>query len=300
MLQDVVLEFLQALAADDVASASGTVGLEGPTNQNTLAAYRNDLNQACAFLQRQQVQNWQDVTREQIAAYMLEMREQKAYRPATVARRLAALKALFRYLYATGLRADDPLEQLDAPRVQKDPPQTLTPEQMADLFAQIDTTQAAGKRDLAMFHLLYSTGMRVSELVSLELTDVDLERSQVVCPGQRGRSRRERTLPLSPTAQAALKLYLDDVRPSLVARHPEQVALFLNHHGVHLTRQGFWLIIKGYARQAGITDLTPHKLRHSFAVLMLREGMELRSVQELLGHVHISTTQIYSQALANN
>ena len=131
----------------------------------------------------------------------------------------------------------------------------------------------------------------------------DLRKSPIICPKcgvtcelyAAGRSKRERTLPLSQVAVEATRYYLENVRPQMVARHPEEQALFLNHHGERLTRQGFWLIIKSYARQAGITDITPHRLRHSFAVLMLREGMELRSVQELLGHAHISTTQMYSQ-----
>jgi integrase/recombinase XerD len=146
-----------------------------------------------------------------------------------------------------------------------------------------------------MLQMLSATGMRVSELVSLNLDDFDAEHASVVCPGRNGRSKRERVLPLSATAVEATKQYLESARLRLMVRHPEEQALFLNHHGERLTRQGFWLIIKGYARQAGITNITPHMLRHSFALLMLQGGMELRSVQELLGHAHISTTQVYSQ-----
>lgn len=292
MLQDVVDEYLTSLSVEDT-SADGTS--EGVVNRNTVVAYRNDLTQASAYLNRQNVQNWPEVTREHIAAYLLEMRENQAYRPTTIARKLAALKAFFRYLRASGLIAVDPLENFEAPRIQKTPPHALTQEQVANLFRQIDVTQPGGKRDFAMFHLLYATGMRVSELVSLNVGDIHLDLATVLCPGRRGRSKRERTLPLSTIAVESARHYLDNVRPQMTARHPEERALFLNHHGERLTRQGFWLIIKGYARQAGITDITPHRLRHSFAVLMLREGMELRSVQELLGHAHISTTQVYSQ-----
>ena len=292
MLQEVVDEFLTSLSVEETAS-DGTS--DGMVNRNTVVAYRNDLTQASAYLDRQRVQNWQEVTREHIAAYLLEMREHQAYRPTTIARKLAALKAFFRYLRASGLIVADPLESMEAPRIQKEPPHALTPEQIASLFQQIDSTQAAGRRDLAMFHLLYATGMRVSELVSLDLNDLNLAQATVVCPGRRGRSKRERTLSLSEAVLEAVRYYLDHVRPQLITRHPDEQALFLNHHGERLTRQGFWLIIKGYARQAGITDITPHRLRHSFAVLMLREGRELRSVQEMLGHAHISTTQVYSQ-----
>ena len=292
MLQNIVNEFLTSLSVEDT-TPDGTS--EVVVNQNTVVAYRNDLNQASVYLARQGVHNWPEVTREHIAAYLLEMREQQGYRPTTIARKLAALKAFFRYLRASDLIATDPLENLEAPRIPRGLPQTLSQEQVADLFRQIDVSQPAGKRDLAMLHMLYATGMRVSELVSLDVSDFHPNQANVLCPGRRGRSKRERTLPLSEIAVEATRHYLEAVRPQLVARHPEEQALFLNHHGERLTRQGFWLIIKSYARQAGIIDITPHRLRHSFAVLMLREGMELRSVQELLGHAHISTTQVYSQ-----
>jgi integrase/recombinase XerD len=267
-------------------------------SQNTLAAYRNDLTQVCAYLERQQVRNWPEVTTEHIAAYLLEMRENQEYRPTTIARRLAALKTFFRYLRATEQLASDPLELLEPPRIPKDPPQVLTPEQVALLFQQVELSSQMGKRDMAMLHLLYATGLRVSELVELNIDDLRLEQATLVCPGRRGRNQRERTLPLLPMVIENCRAYTQDVRPQLAHRHPEMEALFLNHHGERLTRQGCWLIMKGYARQAGILDITPHKLRHSFAVLLLREGMELHLVQERLGHAHISSTQVYSQVAA--
>jgi integrase/recombinase XerD len=223
------------------------------------------------------------------------MRETQAYRPTTIARKLAALKSFFRYLDATNLIEDNPVEKLSAPRIQKELPSILSAEQIARLFLQVEVTTPAGRRDLAMLHLLYATGMRVSELVSLNLEDLNRDPASVVCPGRNGRSKRERVLPLPPVVLEAVEQYLLVARPRLAMRHPEEQSLFLNHHGERLTRQGFWLIIKGYAKQAGITTITPHMLRHSFAMLKLDEGMELRSVQELLGHAHISTTQIYTQ-----
>lgn len=287
MLQNVVDEFIASLSLKE----QGT----GGSNSNTIVAYRNDLNQACVYLNRQGVENWQDVTREHIAGYLLEMREGQAYRPTTIARKLAALKSFFRYMGSTGLILSNPIEDLESPRVQKELPQVLSIEQISSLFSQVEVETPVGLRDLAMLHMLYATGMRVSELVSLNLDAFDAERATVVCPGRNGRSKRERVLPLSATAVEATEQYLERARPRLIARHPEEQALFVNHHGERLTRQGFWLIIKGYARQAGITTITPHMLRHSFALLMLQGGMELRSVQELLGHAHISTTQVYSQ-----
>lgn len=292
MLQEVVEEYLASLLIEGTAPDGTSAGV---VNQNTVVAYRNDLSQACAYLARQHVQNWPEVTREHLAAYLLEMRETQAYRPTTVARKLAALKAFYRYLRSSSLISSDPLEHFEAPHIQKEPPRVLSEEQVSSLFRQVNISQPVGKRDLAMLHTLYATGMRVSELVSLDVDDVHPALAIVICPGQRGRSKRERTLPLSQVAVEAIQHYLNGVRPQMAARHPEERALFLNHHGERLTRQGFWLIIKSYARQAGITNITPHRLRHSFAVLMLREGMELRSVQELLGHAHISTTQMYSQ-----
>ncbi len=189
----------------------------------------------------------------------------------------------------------DPIEKLDAPRIQRELPHVLRQEQINNLFRQVDVETPAGKRDFAMLHMLYATGMRVSELISLHLGDFDADGATIVCPGRNGRSKRERVLPLSSIVVEATNRYLETARPGLIKRHPKELALFLNHHGEPLTRQGFWLIIKGYARQAGITEITPHMLRHSFAILMLQEGMELRSVQELLGHAHISTTQVYNQ-----
>lgn len=286
---------LQEALDEYIASLSAREGEHGGSNQNTIAAYRNDLSQLCSYLAEQHIENWPQVSREHIAAYLLEMRENQAYRPTTIARKLAALKSFFRYLHAVERIEFDPVEKLEAPHVQKELPNVLSAEQVSNLFAQVDVQSATGQRDLAMLQMLYATGMRVTELVSLNVSDFVPTESHVVCPARSGRGRRERILPLPTTSVEATQHYLESARPRLVVHHPEEKALFVNHHGERLTRQGFWLIIKGYARQAGITDITPHMLRHSFAMLMLKGGMELRSVQELLGHAHISTTQVYSQ-----
>jgi integrase/recombinase XerD len=289
MLQEAVDEY--------IASLSSKEGEGGRSNHNTMAAYRNDLNQLCTYLKQREVDNWPSVTREHVAGYILQMRESQAYRPTTIARKIAAFKSFFRYMRNQGYIASDPVEKLEAPHVQKELPGVLSAEQISSLFRQIEVETSAGQRDLAMLHMLYATGMRVTELVSLNKADFDAARATVICPGRNGRSRRERVLPLPPIAVEAVQQYIQVARPRLMLRHPQEEALFLNHHGERLTRQGFWLIIKGYARQAGITTITPHMLRHSFAMLMLKGGMELRSVQELLGHAHISTTQVYSQLI---
>jgi integrase/recombinase XerD len=286
---------LQEDIGEYIASLSMTEQGREETNSNTIVAYRNDLNQACAFLMRQSIESWQQVTRAHIASYLLEMRDEQAYRPTTIARKLASLKTFFRYLHAHGNISVDLIEDLTAPRIQKEPPQILSQEQVANLFRQVAVDSPAGMRDMAMLHLLYATGMRVSELVALNLEHVDLEQATVVCAGRNGKNKRERVLPLSSLALDQIKNYLQGPRQRLIQHHHGEQALFVNHHGERLTRQGFWLIIKGYARQVNIQGITPHMLRHSFAILMLQNGMELRSVQELLGHAHIATTQVYSQ-----
>ncbi|HEV2659155.1 MAG TPA: tyrosine-type recombinase/integrase [Ktedonobacteraceae bacterium] len=286
MLQEAVDEYIAVLAARKYA---------GGSNRNTTTAYQNDLYQLCSYLTSQGVKDWQAVSHEDIEAYLCEMRDGLAYRPTTIARKIAALKSFFRYMLATHKElTGNPMEKLEAPRVQKDPPHVLSVEQVNSLFNVVRTDTPGGIRDLAMLHMLYATGMRASELVSLTLADFDAVHATVLCPGRNGQTKRERVLPLRVVAVEAIQRYLEEARPRLVRREGEQ-ALFLNHHGEHLTRQGFWLIIKGYAREVSITAITPHMLRHSFAILMLNEGMELRSVQELLGHAHISTTQVYSQ-----
>ncbi len=265
MLQEAVDDYIAVLAAKKYA---------GGSNRNTITAYRNDLYQLCSYLTLQGVEGWQAVDHEHIAAYLREMRDGLAYRPTTIARKVAAFKSFFRYMLDTRKELSvSPIENQDTPRVQKDLPHALSVEQVNCLFNRVHTD---------------------TELVSLNLADFNAARATVLCPGRNGQKKRERLLPLPIVAVEAVQRYLEEARPRLVRRESEQ-ALFLNHHGEHLTRQGFWLIIKGYAREAGIADITPHVLRHSFAILMLKEGMELRSVQELLGHAHISTTQVYSQ-----
>lgn len=286
MLQEAVDDYIAALSTKENERAG--------TNMNTVMAYRNDVKQLCHYLQEQGVERWSQVKRNQLADYLTDMREGQLYRPTTIARKLAAFKSFFRYLRKEGRIEVNPVEGLETPSIPKDPPQILTVEQIQRLFEQVDVETVAGQRDLAMLHMLYATGMRASELVSLQLDDFDKEQATIVCPGRNAQTRHERTLPLSPLVVETTMQYLTKARPRL-ARHSEERGLFLNHHGECLTRQGFWLIIKGYARQAGISEITPHMLRHSFAMLMIQGGMKLRSVQELLGHAHISTVQVYNQ-----
>ncbi len=258
------------------------------SSENTLGAYRSDLKQLASFAQEHGIQTWDQVTSELVAGFIEEL-HRRQYAMTSVARKIAAVKSFFHFLLATGAIAIDPTTDLDAPRVEKYMPSALSHEEVERLLAAVTTDTPAGQRDYAMLQCLYATGMRVTELVTTDVSDLDLARGHIRCSGRNG---RERLLPLRPVAQRALAMYLNDGRRAL-AHNPSEQSLFVNHHGQRLTRQGFWLIMKGYAKAAGISQITPHTLRHSFALEMLGRGMELRTVQELLGHANISTTQIY-------
>jgi integrase/recombinase XerD len=270
----------------------GHIASERGMSANTTAAYRTDLDQLILFLREQEVGSWADVSHDHMLAFVLFLRERR-YATSTVARRTAAVKSFFGYLCAQQFIPYDPTERLDSPRVDRTPPRAISPHQIDELLElPLRTSSPEGMRDKAMLELLYATGMRVSELVALDVADLALEQATVRCAGRAG---RERLLPISATAIDSLEEYLDTARSQL-ARNGESDAnaLFLNHRGKRLTRQGFWLILKGYAEEVGLDDLTPHSLRHSFAAHLIDSGAELREVQERLGHASLSTTQIYA------
>jgi integrase/recombinase XerD len=279
-MQEYVEKFLAHMAGERGMSA------------NTTAAYRTDLDQLCVYLRSQDVSAWAQVNHDHMLGFMLFLRERR-YANSTVARRTAAVKSFFSYLVSQQFISTDPTEQIDSPKVDRFPPKSISPNQVDELLElPLHSSSPEGLRDKAMLELLYATGLRVSELVALEISDIALEQMTVRCAGRAG---RERILPLSGTAATALEEYLDTGRPQLARGSDEySIALFLNHRGKRLTRQGFWLILKGYAEQVGLHDLTPHTLRHSFAAHMLGSGAELREVQERLGHASLSTTQIYA------
>lgn len=265
-----------------------TLSKQRSSSTNTLGAYRTDLTQLMRFLQRAEITSWQQVTSADISAFVQDLRLRK-YAATSVARKLAALKSFFHYLADTGVVTIEMTGGFDAPKLEKQLPSVLSPEDMGRLLASVSAVTPAGQRDLAMLHCLHSTGMRVTELVSCDVASLNLAHGDIRCRGR----NQVRTLPLSPLAQRALAQYIGDGRRSLV-HDANESALFVNHHGRRLTRQGFWLIMKHYARVAGIAKITPHTLRHSFAMDMLSSGMDLRGVQELLGHRNISTTQVYA------
>jgi integrase/recombinase XerD len=260
---------------------------------NTTAAYRTDLEQFCIFLADRGLTDWRGVSHDDLLAFLLFLRERR-YANSTVARRTAAVKSFYAFLTAEGIVPSDPTERLDSPKVDRYLPKALSPLQVDELL-ELPMRQPTPERlrDKAMLELLYATGMRVSELVALNTRDLNMEAECVRCIGKGG---RERILPISGSALTALEEYLDIAWPQLARSNPQKTeALFLNHRGKRLTRQGFWLILKGYAEGLGIEDLTPHTLRHSFAAHMISSGADIRSVQALLGHASLSTTQIYAQ-----
>ncbi len=280
-----VNEFLEFLSVEKGASG------------NTIAAYRNDLGQLEEFLHLKRNGNgiqWPNIGQPEVVDYILNLKSQ-SYAEATVARKVAAVKSFFSFLQAEGKVKANPTEQLASPKVGKMLPKPLTVQEIDELLEQpARRSTPEGKRDRAMLELMYATGLRVTELVSLDLQDVQLEGEK---PYVRlvGKGNRERQIPLLDQPVQEVSDYIRFARPRLVGERDE-TALFVNRRGERLTRQGFWLILKGYAAEAGIHGrVTPHTLRHSFATHMLRGGMDIHKVQELLGHANISTTQVYTQ-----
>ncbi|MCX6028009.1 MAG: site-specific tyrosine recombinase XerD [Chloroflexi bacterium] len=266
-------------------------------SDNTTAAYHNDLTQLHAFItqpgQMGEEADWDGVTRDQLISYILFLKDRE-YASATVARKVAAMKSFFNFLVRTEVIADNPAEDLDSPKVKKQLPQTLTPDEVEQLLAAPGKQgpTAKGLRDTALLEVLYATGMRVSEVAGLTLDDINLDAGAVRCVGK---GSKERVMPLYAEAVKAVRVYLDRGRPVLLGDNQGERTLFLNPRGERLTRQGLWLIIKNYARELDLAArVTPHTLRHSFATHMLNGGAGLREVQKLLGHANISTTQIYT------
>jgi integrase/recombinase XerD len=270
--------------------------VERGVSPNTLVAYRNDLNQLVEYLETQEFRSrdggrWDRVNDETLASYLLRMHD-LGYSDTTRARKVASAKSLFSFLMEEGIIHQDPTENLNAPRVGRNLPEALAEEEVERLLESAshgDSPEA--RRDYTMLELLYATGMRVTELVSLNLGDIDLQTGQIRCFGK---GSKERMIPIHPKAVTVLRSYIEEARLS-IANVKSGDAVFLNRRGERLTRQGFWLILKGHAKAAGLdSKITPHTLRHSFATHMLRGGAPLRHVQELLGHASITTTQVYT------
>ena len=265
-------------------------------SSNTIVAYRNDLSQFDGYLQGLQLGAWDEVTPQHLVTYVDGLRHEHEYASATVARKVAAAKSFFRFLVNNGVLSQDPSEKLDSPKVRKYLPTSISREAVELLLqAPGNGNSARSLRDSALLEILYATGMRVSEVVALDVRDVDLANACVHCTSKASHVK-ERRIPLYARAVVTVQDYMDKSRPKLL-RTEEETALFLNHRGQRLTRQGLWLIIKKYVKEVGIDDsVTPHTLRHSFATHKLNGGAKVREVQELLGHANVSTTQVYRHA----
>lgn len=258
---------------------------------NTRQAYERDLRLFCKTLGFKNSDALVNVSREQITGYMTQLKE-KGLAAATIARKLAAIKAFYRFMTAEGYMDANPAEVVEAGTKGIKLPRVLSEDEVVRLLNQPDIKTAEGFRDRTMLEVLYATGMRVSELINLTLERVDLNMKYIIAFGK---GSKERIVPLGSVAAEFLQQYLEKVRPKLTHAGRNTNIVFLAFGGHELTRQRFWQIIRGYGRKANINKaLTPHILRHSFATHLLDNGADLRSVQELLGHSDISTTQIYT------
>ena len=272
-------------------------------SQNTLDAYSNDLNQFRGFvadkLRDGDREVWRQVDINLLNDYISELREKRKYRDTTTARKVAAVRSFFGFLSANGIIDEDPTENLGAPRVGRSVPKFISEADMQRLLSTAaDTGTADGRRDASILELLYATGLRVSELVALNVQDIDFEEGFI---RTWGKGARERIVYLYPDALANLRTYIGGARADLLADKDKpgarkgETALYINQRGERLTRQWVWNILKTSAKKAGVdTKITPHTLRHSFATHLLQNGASLRHVQELLGHSSISTTQVYT------
>ncbi len=256
---------------------------------NTLSAYGRDLAKFSGFLKLRE-RRLEQVQRDDVLDFLAWLYRRKIS-SRSVARHLVTLRVFFRYSLAEGRISEDPTLNLESPKVWKALPVYLSLDQVEALLSQPDPATLLGARDAAMLEVLYSSGLRVSELVGLRMGDVDQESGCVLCMGK---GNKERLVPVGRKALEALRRYLEASRPNLL-RGRASPFLFLNFRGARMTRVGFWKTLKAYGRKAGLrANLSPHKLRHSFATHLLERGADLRSVQMMLGHADISTTQIYT------
>lgn len=258
-------------------------------SENTELSYRRDLNKVVAYLEEQGITSLEKVTQTNLTSYVMQLEKDK-FSAATISRNIASLKAFYHYLVKEGIVSDDVASDLHAPKIEKKIPEILSMDEVVRLLEQPSGDSAKEIRDKAMLELLYATGIRVTELITLKTTDVNLNMGYIVCKD----SNKERVIPFGSEAKKALTKYLAGTREAMLA-NPNSEYLFANCSGQSMSRQGFWKLIKYYAKKAGITsDITPHTLRHSFAAHLVENGADLRSVQEMLGHSDISTTQIYA------
>ena len=259
------------------------------TSSNTEMSYKRDLLKVHHFMEEQGISDVSKISATNLNSYVLYL-EKNQFSAATISRNIASIKAFYHYMFREGMVKEDVSEKLKAPRIEKKIPEILTMEEVIKLLEQPSGNSPKEIRDKAMLELLYATGIRVTELITLKLTDINLQMGFIICRDV----AKERVVPFGKEARNALIRYLDGTREKMM-EDPACEYLFANCSGQPMSRQGFWKLIKHYAKKAGITaDITPHTLRHSFAAHLVENGADLRSVQEMLGHSDISTTQIYA------
>lgn len=264
------------------------------TSINTELSYKRDLGKLRQYLEEKGITDIDAVTSEVLGSYIVYLGENH-FAAATISRNVASIKAFFHYLCKEGIASADISEGLKAPKIEKKMPEILTPDEVVWLLEQPKGDTPKEIRDKAMLELLYATGIRVTELITLKVSDVNMQMGFIMCRD----GSRERVIPLGAAARKAMVSYLDKARSVMLFDLKSEI-LFVNCSGQSMSRQGFWKLIKYYAKKAGITaDITPHTLRHSFAAHLVENGADLRSVQEMLGHSDISTTQVYA-ALTHN
>ncbi|MCM3617453.1 site-specific tyrosine recombinase XerD [Sutcliffiella horikoshii] len=258
---------------------------------NTVVSYERDLKSYLLYLNKvEEISSWDDVNRATIIQFLKFLNE-KGKSSKTIARHIASTRSFHQFLLRERVTTQDPTVHIDRPKQEQKLPQVLSVEEVQALLEAPELSKPFGKRDKAMLELLYATGMRVSELITLNISDVHMTMGFVRCIGK---GNKERIIPLGKMAQDAIAVYIEESRSQLTKKKTTD-ALFVNLYGNRLTRQGFWKILKKLTKEAGIEkELTPHTLRHSFATHLLENGADLRAVQEMLGHADISTTQIYT------
>ena len=262
---------------------------EKKLSDNTLQSYKRDIIQYQNYLEENDI-NYAKVSKEDIKTY-LNYLKQIGKKPSTISRNLASIRSFYQFLIRNKKIKNDPTEDVQSPKLEKRVPSVLTAQEVELLLEQPKDVDLKGTRDKAMLEFAYATGMRVTEIINLNIEDVNLAEEYVVCKV----GSKQRNIPLGSLSLKALKEYIDEARPILI-RNEKQKALFVNVNGQRLTRQGFWKIVKYYKEQAHITkDITPHVLRHSFATHLLQNGADLKAIQTMLGHSDISSTQVYMQ-----
>ncbi len=259
---------------------------------NTVASYMRDIRQYAGWIADKSETDILDAQQHHISQFLAHL-EDEGKSGATLSRSLASLKNFYAYLVSTGFLETTPVVEIHVDRGEKKEPSVLTGKEIELLLSQPVCVDAKGYRDKAMLEVLYATGIRVTELINLNISDVNLDLGIIKCSG----GRKTRAIPLYPAAKKALSAYLDGIRSGMLA-DPRDEALFVNVSGIRMSRQGFWKILKHYQQTANIEkEITPHTLRHSFAVHLLENGADIGSVQELMGHSDISSTQVYTHMI---